>query len=293
MSTIDGAPFDPEETVGAALARMRRAQRLSGARLAEMVGMSQPKISRLERGRNLADPADVAVLAKALGADGAQIRALVRRAEDAHDRMTDWRPTVSPLVSRQDRLAEWEAATAEVCDFQPALLAGLLQTSGYARGALMSFQTLAEAEGDEDTETAILESVTARIRRQQVLADPGKSFRFVITESVLRSQICPPAEMLAQLSHLRDLLARHPTIRFAVIPDEGPFAFPPLHGFTLLDRSLVLIDVYNTGLVSRGPTDVRHYRKVFELFEASATTEVGPLLDRYEARYIEQLTRRG
>ncbi|WIM94253.1 helix-turn-helix transcriptional regulator [Actinoplanes oblitus] len=291
MSIGDDAPFEPEP-VGATLARMRRARRLTGTQLADMVRMSQPKISRLERGKGLPDPADVATVARALGADEAQIRDLVRRAEDAQDRMTDWRPTVSPLVSRQESLAEWEADTVEVRDFQPALLAGLLQTSGYAREALLSFQTLARPVDDEPAETAILPAVTARIRRQEVLGDPAKSFRFVITESVLRSQVCPPAEMLAQLSHLRALLARHSNVRFAVIPDEGPLAFPPLHGFTLLDDRLVLIDVYNTGLVSRGPTDVRHYHKVFELFEASATTDLGPLLDKHEARCIEQLTRR-
>ncbi|MFC7532283.1 helix-turn-helix domain-containing protein [Actinoplanes sp. GCM10030250] len=287
--TMDGVPLD-QEPVGAVLAQMRRAQRLTGAELADMVGMSQPKISRIERGRGLPDPEDIGAIARALGADDRLVRSLMERAERSHDRMTDWRPTSAGLASRQESMADWEAAAEVIRDFQPAVLGGLLQTSGYARAALLSFQRLVTT-ADDSVETAILSAVTARIRRQEILADPAKSFRFVLTEAVLRNRLCPPAEMLAQIAHLRELSTR-PNVHLAVIEEGVPVDLPPLHGFTLLDDTLVVIDVYNTGLITRGRNDVGRYRQVFDLFRSNATEEVHPLLDKYEAHYIDQLRSR-
>jgi transcriptional regulator with XRE-family HTH domain len=289
VSTAPGAPADPDETVGAALSRMRHDRRLTGAELAETVGMSQPKISRIERGKGAPDPEDVGKLARALGADEGQAQALMERAEQSHNTMTDWRPTSVGLAGRQERMKDWEAAAEVVRDFQPALLTGLLQTSGYARASLLSFQRLAQLNTEALAETAVLAAVTARIRRQEILADRSKSFRFVITEAVLRNQICPPAEMLAQIGHLREISARHANVVIGIIPDGTAVDIPPLHGFVLLDDKLIVIDAYNTGLTSRGRADVETYLRVFDEFEHHATTAIEPILDTYQARYLERL----
>ncbi|MEU4425865.1 helix-turn-helix transcriptional regulator [Actinoplanes sp. NPDC024001] len=281
-----GAPH--EEPVGVTLARMRRAKKLTGAVLAKRVGMSQPKISRIERGRGSADPEDILVIARALGADESLARALADRAAQAHDRMTDWRPTPESLAGRQQDVADWESAARTVRDFQPALLPGLLQTSEYARAAMRAFLRLESTAADGTADAALLAAVTARFRRQEVLADTARSFQFVITEAVLRSRICPPTEMLAQVDHLRKLSGL-PHVRLGIIPEGAPVDLPPMHGFTLLDDTLVVIDVYNTGLTSRGRNDVELYRRVFDVFQSSATDEVGPMLDRYRTDYIDQL----
>ncbi|WP_083448687.1 helix-turn-helix domain-containing protein [Actinoplanes rectilineatus] len=289
MSSISStdAPLG-QEPVGVELARMRRARGLTGAVLAQMVGMSQPKISRLERGRGLPDPADVAQIARALGADERAVLGLMDRAEQQHDRITDWRPTSTSLASRQSTVADWESSVMVVRDFQPALLAGLLQTSGYAHAALLAFQRLSTTGIDESAETAVAAAVTARIRRQEILTDPAKSFAFVFTESALRNRICPPIGMLEQIEHLRRLAAR-PTVDIRVILDDASIEVPPLHGFTMLDDDLVIIDVYNTGLTSRGRNDVERYRQVFDLFQGSATGDLSPVLDKYRKLYIGQL----
>lgn len=270
---------------------MRRAQRLTGAQLAELVGMSQPKISRIERGRGLPDPEDIATIARALGADETLVRSLMERAEQSHDRMTDWRPTSATLASRQENVADWEAATRTVRDFQPAVLPGLAQTGEYARAAMLSFQRLVRTSAEDNLEMAMAAAVTERTRRQEILADRAKSFHFIITEAVLRNGICPPTEMLGQVERLRTLSAR-PNITIGVIPDGAPVEIPPLHGFTLLDDNMVIIDVYNTGLTSRGRNDVDRYRQVFDLFLTSAIDDLAPLLDKYQRYYADQLNPR-
>jgi transcriptional regulator with XRE-family HTH domain len=292
VSTSPGAPIAPDEPLGATLARMRRARRVTGAALAVMVGMSQPKISRIERGKGNVDPEDVVAIARALGADESRIQSLRERAERTQDRLTEWQPTSDPLAKRQEDMGVWEAAATEVRDFQPAAVAGQLQTSGYARAVLVTFQRLARLSDDELTETAILAAVSARVRRQETLADRTKSFHFVMTEAVLRNPACPPAEMLAQIGHLRDVAERYANVTIGIVPDGTPVDIPPLHGFTLLDANLVVIDVYNTGLITRGPLDVATYRRVFDMFDARAVDAIEPILAKYEAFYLEQLRNR-
>lgn len=290
MTTYPGTPPDEEEPVGAALKRMRQERRVSGRGLAHAVGLSQSTVSRIERGIGSPAVDDIRRLAVALGADERQVADLVLRAERAHDRMTDWRPTSDTLAGRQESVAEWEAGARVTRDFQPTILPGLLQVSGYARAVLRLFQPLARLPAGELTEAAVLAAVSARMRRQEVLADRSKSFAFIVTEAVLKSAVCPPAEMLAQIHHLREVIARYDNVSLTVVPDGAPMAVPPLHGFTLLDDDLVVIDVYNTGLVSRGGKDVEIYHQIFEMIQGSAA-EAGPALERCQAIHVEALRR--
>ncbi|BCY13053.1 helix-turn-helix transcriptional regulator [Actinoplanes sp. L3-i22] len=288
MTAHSGAPGGQDESVGTILGRMRRSRKINGSTLGAMVGMSQPKISRIEReDGGPPAPADVVAIARALEADEATIDDLRRRAEQAHDRMTEWRPAAAGLANRQRGVAEWEFSAKEIRDFQPAVLPGLVQTGSYMRATLMSFQRVVQSDGDE---RELSRAITARTERQEVIADTGITFRIVITEAVLRTRICPPASMIEQLSHLREL-AHRPNVRFAVVPEEVPTPIPPQLGFTIFDEDMVVIETYNTGLFSRGGNVVRQYGRVFEGFEQAATTDIEPILARYEAYYVEKLTR--
>jgi transcriptional regulator with XRE-family HTH domain len=250
MPADQGIPDD--EPVGVTLARMRHARGLTGAALAALVGMSQPKISRIERGKGLVEPDDIGILARALGAGQRDAASLMQRAEQSHDRLTDWRSNSNNLASGQAAVAGWERSATTLREFQPALVPGLLQTSGYAE---------------------------------------AKSFGFLITESVLRNEICAPAEMLAQINRIRDTLARQSNVSLGIIPDGIRLELPPMHGFALLDDSMVFLDVFNTGALTRGRKDIASYGRVFEIFERHAGPP-GPLLDRYEAYYIDRLRTR-
>jgi transcriptional regulator with XRE-family HTH domain len=280
---------DSDEPVGRVLARMRRAKGLTGAELARSVGMSQPKISRIERGQVLADPGDIGEIARALGADEALAHGLMDRAERMHNRITDLRPTTIDLADSQQDMAKWESDARVVRNFECGAVTGLLQTSGYARSVLVAFQRLAQRGTTEPSEALVLSAVAQRMRRQQLLADRGKSFRFVMTETVLRNRICSPAEMLAQIDHLQDVSTNYDNVVIGIVPDEASLTIPPLHGFALLDDKLVVIDAFNTGLTSRGPSDAERYRQVFDAFEELSRTHIEPILNKYRRLYIDLL----
>ncbi|GIF21499.1 transcriptional regulator with XRE-family HTH domain [Actinoplanes tereljensis] len=283
-----GTSDDEDQPVGVILARMRRAKRLTGAELAATVGMSQPKISRIERGKGLPDPEDVGAIARALGADDGRTQALMDRAAQLHDRMTDWRPALAGLAGQQKTISDWESTASVVRAFEPALVPGPLQTSGYAKAVLQAFQRLVSPTGDHLTESALLAAVSARVKRQEALADRSKSFHFIVGEAALKRRTYPAVEMLAQINHLRDIVRRHANVKIMVVPDGAEIEIPTLHGFALFDDNLVLVDLYNTGLISRSRQDIESYRQVFAMFEEHAT-EIEPLLDDYEALYIDAL----
>lgn len=294
MATDSGPPSSSlgqadEEPIGVTLRRLRKAQGMSERALAAAVGLSQSTVSRIERGIGSPDLDDIRKFAQAVGADDQQAEALIRQAERSHDRMTDWRPTSDSLASRQESIAGWEARTQTILDFQPTVLPGLLQISPYAKTVLRLFQPLSRLPVEMLTEASVLAAVSARIQRQRVVADRSKSFSFVITEGVLKNAPCPPIQMLAQVQHLREVSTEYENVSLTIIPDGRPMTIPPLHGFTLFDHEMVAIDIYNTGLLSRGREDIEIYHQIFDMNHDNAEP-IAPYLDRYQALYIDALT---
>ncbi|MDP9794391.1 transcriptional regulator with XRE-family HTH domain [Catenuloplanes nepalensis] len=290
MTTNHDAPAGRDEPVGAVLARLRRERRLSGATLAAQVGMSQPKISRLERGVGSPDPRDVEVVARALGADEELVRELVQRTVYTQNRIMDWRLAPDNLASRQEIVADWETASEIKRELAVTVLPGLLQTSEYARAVLIALDPLIRSGEHPNAERTILAAVAARLKRQEILADPARRLHAVIAEIALRGPMCTPTEMLAQLAHLREMAALS-NVTVEIIPDDADMPVPFLHGFMIFDDQLLLIDVYNTGLVSRGEKDIAFYRRVFDAVAAYATDDITPILDRHTRRCLERIHR--
>jgi transcriptional regulator with XRE-family HTH domain len=262
---------------------------MSERALAAAVGLSQSTVSRIERGIGSPDLDDIRKIAQAVGADDRQTQGLIRQAQRSHDRMTDWRPTSDSLASRQESVADWEARAQTILVFEPNVIPGLLQISPYAKAILRLFQPITRLPAETLTEAAVLAAVSARLQRQLVLTDLSKSFSFVITEGVLKNAPCPPVEMLAQIHHLREISSGYKNVSLTVIPDGRPMTIPHLHGFILFAQEMVLIDVYNTGLLSRGRKDIEIYHHIFEMYHGSAQP-IEPYLDQYQALYIDALT---
>jgi transcriptional regulator with XRE-family HTH domain len=285
-----GSPEDEDASVpvGQALATLRRAKGLTGSQLGQLAGMSQTKISRIETGVQAPDPSDVERLARALDARPDMVRRLVDQVESRNNQMTDWRLTMSGgLVSKgQKEIAAIEGSTTVLRLFNPIVFSGLLQTAEYAR-AVFDAVVRATAEQDgADGPKAVPVAVSARIQRQENLADPTKNFRFVLTEAVLQHLVCHPADMVAQIHRVRQL-ATEDNVSVGLIPATTQLAYLPPHSFAIYDERVVLVDLINTFVVSRGRSDLRLYRKVFDALEAQITHDVNPILDRYLERYLD------
>jgi transcriptional regulator with XRE-family HTH domain len=289
----DVVPGQHASPVGAALKRLRRLARLTGQQLADRVGMSQAKISRIENGVGHVKPEDVRSLAEALGASGEIVDELVEQAEQAEqagradDRMADWRPARGAVATMQLHVAELEATTTEFRVFQPAVIVGLAQTSEYARAVLGNAQSIRAKVGGGGTVAAVPEAVSARVRRQEILADPAKQFHFVMTESVLTNRFGRPEDMPAQIRRLREV-ADQPNVSMRLVPADRELPIPPYHGFEILDDRCVLVDIFNTTLTAWGERDTTFYRQVFDAYENEATEDIAPILDRHLEIYLDR-----
>lgn len=248
--------------------------------------MSQAKVSRIENGVTAADPVDVEKLARALELTEAQITRLVELATQARNHMVDWRTTRVGMATRQLDIAQVEGAGHQIRVFNPVSVIGLLQTSEYARAVMFASRRMMDVGAGDPPPADIYEAVTARLQRHQILAYPDKSFFFVMAEAALSNRLCSPTEMVGQIQRIREL-ARQDNITVGIIPADAQLSGPLVHGFEVVDDRWLLIDLFNTLVMSRGRSDIRNYLDLFEGLQEESTLHIDAMLDKYLNHYLD------
>lgn len=274
---------DSARTVGGLLARLRRERGLTGVDLGRRVRMSQAKISKVENDVGSVKVDDVLRIARALDASPETIERLLELVEESTGRAPRWQ-TVGPALDRaQPDISTWEAGAAEVRAFGAAVPPGLLHIEPYARAVLSDYARPLDVGGEA---RAVPAAVTARVRRQEILADRGKTFLFVLAETALLNRVARPAVMLGQVDRLREAAAE-PNVEMRILRSDTQLVYAPLHDFQLLDDSAVIVDTMTTTVVSREAADLTVYRRVFEYFWEQATADLAPVLDSYGRLYAD------
>jgi transcriptional regulator with XRE-family HTH domain len=250
------------EALGNRLREMRLDAHLTGRDLAAAAGWVPSKVSKIEAGRQTPSDADLELWARVCGRESvvgelvASLRSLEQQYVE-HRRMFR-----TGLPARQRSIGDIEAKTKLTRNFEPCFVPGLLQTAEYARYRF--------AEGDPgDNERAapksdaeVDEAIAARMKRQQILHRGEQKFHFVLTEAVLRYQVCPPDVMAGQLGHLISMTTL-PTIRVGVIPFATQMSVAPIHGFYLYDNTLALVELFTAVLNITQPDEIGAYERVF------------------------------
>lgn len=225
--------------------------------VARSAAMSRSKLSKIETGKCAPSVTDVERILTAIGvSDEAKAEYMVA-AREAATEVTAWR-----LVRRlgfdrkQQQVQALETQTTVLRLFQPSLIPGLLQTPEYIRAVF---------ERNDLTEEQLGRVVGARLARQNVLYAPGKTFRFIITESVLRWRIVPALVMVGQLDRLISL-GRLPHVDIRVVPLLSPQTDFPAHSFSIMDERLVTLEMIHAETVVTDPRDIALYAEKFERF---------------------------
>lgn len=166
-------PSRPRRLLANELLRLRELAGLSGREIARRTGVSQPVVSRIDRGLALpAMPVVVRWLTECGADDDTQVRVLAL-AEWAHGETRPWKDLIEGRAHLQDDARDRNDASRVVRNFQPTIIPGLLQTAEYARAILSLGRT------------DVAQAVAARISRQEVLHQPGRRFQFLIGEHAL------------------------------------------------------------------------------------------------------------
>lgn len=240
--------------------RVLRADRgLSGKELAEHLGWSPSKISKLEHGQQTANAGDVVAWTEAVEAPDDVRDDLLADLRSLQVEYATWRRQfrTGGFGRRQRAARPLEASATLIRAFETDVVPGLLQTPQYARqlfGRLAAFRGL---------QTDVEEAVQSRMQRQQVLYEPGRQFQFILTETALMSRLCPTTVLRSQLDRLL-VLAELDTIDLSVLGLDTPLPHPTWHGFWIYDASLVLLEIPTAELSLRDADDLRTYQRLFE-----------------------------
>ncbi len=249
--------------IGKALRELREASGKEAKAVARSAVMSQSKLSRIETGKVTPTVMDVERILTALGVSDEVRAKLTEVARQEATEATAWRLyRRSGLHHHQDDIRALEADTAVMRLFQPSCIPGLCQTPEYVR-AIFAPKGL--------TEEVVSRTIGARLQRQAVLFDQAKSFRFLITESVLRWRLVSPPEMAVQLDRLVTL-SRLPNVWLGVVPLSAPMTELPSSSFVLFDSRMVIVEIHHAEITTAEPRDVESYREKFERFEKLAIT---------------------
>ncbi|MGW6277721.1 helix-turn-helix domain-containing protein [Kribbella sp. NPDC055071] len=250
------------EALGNRLRELRLDAHLTGRDLAGAASWVPSKVSKIESGQQTPTDADLTMWAHICGRE-AIVPELVGALRSLEQQYVEHRRMFrTGLPSRQRSIAEIEANTSLTRNFEPCFVPGLLQTAEYARYRF--------AEGDPDesergvprSEAELDEAIAARMDRQRILHRGEKKFHFVMTEAVLRYQVCPPDVMTGQIGHLISMTTL-PAIRVGIIPFDAKYRVGPQHGFYLYDGKLVLVELFTAGLKITQADEIGAYERVF------------------------------
>lgn len=254
------------EALTEALRDARRAAGLTGAGLADALGSSwsQPKVSKIESGRQSVSEAEVRAWATAVGADTEMLLALRARADHEQAAFRDAHQADGGAEHHQEAYAATEVAAKVLVGYQPHSVPELLQTPDYARALL----ALAGGPRDQDP-GEVSQVIAARLRRSAILYEAGRSITILVGEAALHHLVGSPDIMRAQIEHIARLATTtHATI--GIVPLQS---FPVLvqHGWDQRDR-IVTLETSAGDLEIADPVEVARYERWTQLLLEHALT---------------------
>lgn len=254
------SPTARRRELGALLRAMRTEAGKTVEQVAESLLCSPSKVSRLETGHRGASARDIRDLCDLYGiTDPVRREHLMTLAREGRSQAW-WQPYDLPYAT----YVGLEAAAVTICDFEPGVFPGLLQTPGYARA-------IHEGAMPRLTQAVIDQRIEVRNNRQNILArtePPPPRLQAIVDEAVLHRPIGGRSVMAGQLDHVV-AACQLPHITVQVLPYAAG-AHPAL------DSTFILMEfadpipgvVYVEGLVGQvyleRAEDVRRYRSIFE-----------------------------
>ncbi|QOV38085.1 helix-turn-helix transcriptional regulator [Streptomyces ferrugineus] len=253
------------EALGARLRELRTEAGLEGKELAAKLGCQPSKVSRLQNGKQTPSAADLTAWAQACGRPEAEAELQGLRAGlEMKQRHRSWRRQLAGgHRGRQEIAVRQTEATKTIRGLEVSRVPGLFQTPEYAR---VIFETNAEFRGIPATTEAAVE---ARMRRQESLYDPEKTFRFLLCEAALYHRSCPVDVMAEQLDRLYNLVGQR-RIEIGILPFGSRLRRTAPHAFWIYDRRLVIVETISEELWLTGEDDIQLYERAWDWLGESA-----------------------
>ncbi|MFF7233270.1 Scr1 family TA system antitoxin-like transcriptional regulator [Streptomyces sioyaensis] len=249
--------------------------RLTGPQLAQRLGWTHSKIYKLENGKQTASPEDLRAWVDATEQPEA-FAELYARLQGFESQIRSWR---RQLASGHRPVQEnWNteiSRTKVIHGWQESIIEGMLQTADYARHIFTRYAELQNSPRDTD------EAVRARMRRQELLYQPGRKFRIIMWEATLHAQICPPSALAAQLDRLTGVIGLD-TVELGIVPFSASLKIPAANGFYVLDNRLAVTEDWHAELWLEDADSIALYLNVWNTLRKSAVygTEAQNVINR-------------
>ncbi|PKK14435.1 MAG: XRE family transcriptional regulator [Thermomonospora sp. CIF 1] len=264
------SPTARKRQLGIQLRKLREAAGLRNAELAELMGWSTTKMSRLETGQTTITAAEVEQLCDHLGVEDVDLRETLKETARKSRQRGWWQPFTKVLPKGFTVYIDLESAASVIHVFSPSFVPGLLQTPDYAR-AMFRTAPIGYVESEIDR------LVSVRMARQEILkreADPPKLWA-ILDERALVRPIGGEETMNAQLRHLVECAAM-PNVTIQLVPTEVG-AYPSMgNGFSMLefastDQPVVHVDISVGGsMYLEEPAQIRMTRLTLDRLKAVA-----------------------
>jgi transcriptional regulator with XRE-family HTH domain len=272
------SPTVRRRRLAAELRRLRERADLTGDQVAERVGWSSSKLSRIENARTGSRPEDIKKLLSLYGVTGRSASGLVTLAQEA-ETLKAGPEYAQSLSESYTTLIGMETEATTASSWAPLIVPGLLQTEDYARevtnGVVEHIAPVSPAETRR--------RVQARLARQQVLTRENPlEFSAILDESALFRRFGNAKVMGSQLEQLLDL-GKHANISLRILPLDGRHPIGT-GAFVLLQfdevhevnhHDVVYLEHLTGGRYVEEEDEAFSYRRTFDRLREFAVDEAG------------------
>ena len=282
-----GSPQVRRRRLAVELRRLREERGLRGEDVAESLGWSSSKLSRIETARIgiKADDLDRLLRHYDLPADYRQ--ELLTLASESRNRGW-WSAYADAVPEKFATYLVMETEAVSISGWSPDLVPGLLQTEEYARATIDAHMAATAPLSPGEVERR----VQARLRRQQILtSESPKRFACVLDESVLLRRETSARVMRDQLGNLIAMSALA-NVTLHVLPLDGAhpigtgafmlFQFAPIPGIGAVSDIVYIEQLTGSALYIDDDAETYQYRRGFSQLVAESldpATSVG-LIER-------------
>lgn len=229
---------------------------LKGSQLAERLGWYPSKVSRIQTARTSPSAEDIRDWCTACGAED-QADDLVRRLRDVEGMFVEWRRMERDgLRQAQEAVRPLFERTSRFRAYSSWFVPGLIQSRAYTEAVLRAVQRRRVAVDDVDA------AVAARMARQQILHEGGRTFAFIVEESVLRSGMGGRDVMAGQLGQLITV-GSLPNVSLGIIPMSADRTRMPVEGFWIYDSAQVAVELVSGYLTLTQQREISMYAATF------------------------------
>jgi transcriptional regulator with XRE-family HTH domain len=270
------SPTVRRRRLAAELRRLRERAGMTGDQVADRVGWSASKLSRIENAHTVPGDAEIRQLLELYDVEGHYADELFALAQEAAGK--GWWETYSPtLPPDYASLIGLEAEAQAALSWEPLIVPGLLQTGDYAREVTNGYLERIDPVPPSETRRR----VEARLARQRILTrDNPLRLSVVLDQSVLHRRFGDRSVMRSQIKRLLDLSERdNISLRILQLDGRHPIGtgafvllqFGEVHDVTYQD--VVYIENLTGGRYVEEEDEVFRYKRAFDRLSDLALDE--------------------